>query len=82
MKPTEAQLTNRQVRGEIKTIRRVGKHQVRQLDHMDAWMSRIEQKMEERMTDLGRKLEWRQDWHLFLFTAIFILVFMMVRFFG
>lgn len=75
-------LADRQFRGEIKTLRRVAKHHVHQLDHMDAWAKHIEQVIEQRMTDLARKLEWRQDRHLFLLTAIFILVFLMVRVFG
>lgn len=65
------------IRGEIKVIRRLVKLHVRQLDRADARAVRLEQ----RLVDIERKLEWRSDRHLLLLTGVYIVVFLVTWFF-
>ena len=69
--------TNRHLRGEIKVIRRLVKLHVRQLDRADARAVRLEQ----RLVDIERKLEWRSDRHLLLLTSVYIVVFLVTWFY-
>lgn len=69
--------TDRHLRGEIKVIRRLVKLHVRQLDRADARAIRVEQKMDR----LEQRLEWRQDRHLLLLTAVYLIVFFVTWFF-
>lgn len=70
--PQSETFSDRHLRGEIKTIRRLAKLHVRQLDRADAWAVRIEQKMDR----LEQRLEWRHDRHLLLLTALYIVIFL------
>lgn len=69
--------TDRYLRGEIKTIRRLSKLHVRQLDRADARNAR----MEQRLSDIERKLGGKFDYYRMLFTLAYLVIFLVTWFF-